>query len=313
MRAARLSAPRSVGLVDRELPALRGHEVRIAITECGLCGSDLDLWLGHAPGKLPMFIGHEPAGVVAEIGEEVTTLRPGDHVVAWVPDGGFAEQVVAEAGWCVPIRPDVAFPAIAEPLGCAVNTVELAQPRLGDDVVIVGGGFMATLIQLLSRRKGARSVTVISASEATRARALTLGATHALAPDQPADDIIARIGAAADVVYEVTGDPQRLVLAGDLTRMSGTLCIAGYHQSGEGNRTVPLARWNHLAFTIVNAHFRNLDTILSGMRVAVRLLEAGAIDLAALSPQHFALNDIDAAFAAAAAREPDFVKAVVQP
>jgi L-iditol 2-dehydrogenase len=313
VKAARLMAAGTVELVERALPAPQDHEVVIAITECGVCGSDVDLWLGNAPDKLPMFIGHEIAGVVDDVGAAVTDLRPGDRVVAWIPDGGFAERVIADRRWCIPIRSDVAYPAIAEPLGCALNTVELARPRAGADVVIVGGGFMATLIQLLSLARGPRSVSVISGSLDTRERALALGAQQVLAPERSTSDLHLALGDGADVVYEVTGDPDRLVLAGNLVRMSGTLCIAGYHQSKGGDRTIPLGRWNAQGITIANAHFRQLDTILSGMEAAVRLIEAGTLGLDRFAPQRFVLSDITAALEAATARAPGFVKAVVEP
>ena len=63
-------------------------------------------------------------------------------------------------------------------------------------------------------------------------------------------------GKGADVTYEVTGTNAGLDLAGDVTRMSGKICIVGYHQGGP--RTIPLGRWNWMAFQIVNAHFREM-------------------------------------------------------
>src|SRR5205085_166475 len=60
-------------------------EVRVRIAACGVCHSDLSVIRGILRSKLPCVLGHEGAGVVEEVGEAVTGLRPGDKVVlSWV-------------------------------------------------------------------------------------------------------------------------------------------------------------------------------------------------------------------------------------
>jgi alcohol dehydrogenase len=61
-------------------------EVRVKVAAAGLCHSDLSVIDGSRPRPLPMVIGHEAAGIVDEIGRDVTDLQPGDHVVfSFVP------------------------------------------------------------------------------------------------------------------------------------------------------------------------------------------------------------------------------------
>lgn len=57
------------------------HEVLVDVRAAGLCHSDLHVADGTIPFGVPIVLGHEIAGIVAEVGAAVTTLRPGDHVV----------------------------------------------------------------------------------------------------------------------------------------------------------------------------------------------------------------------------------------
>ena len=93
--------------------------------------------------------------------------------------------------------------------------------------------------------------------------------------------------------------------------MSGTVVIAGYHQ-GEP-RTIPLGVWNWMAFRIVNAHFREVETILRGMSRGMRLLTSGSISLAGLVTHRYPLEEIGAALQALVDKPEGFVKATVMP
>jgi L-iditol 2-dehydrogenase len=314
MRAALLTQPFQIDIVDRELPSVAGSMVRVRVLQCGVCTSELDMWRGRAAEKLPLALGHEVAGVVEEIGEDVGTVRVADRVAVWVHGGGFAEEVVVDERYCVPVADGVAYPAVAEPLACVVNAVELAAPALADDVVIIGAGYMGNLIQMVAALKGPRTITVADVREDALARASELGATRVVdTSTQSLPRAVEEItdGHGADVTYEVTGIERGLVLAGEVTRMSGKLCIVGYHQGG--TRSIPLADWNWMAFDLVNAHFRDTDTIMRGMRTGMRLVNAGVLDAAQLVTGSFSLDEIGRAFETAAAKPNGFVKAVVEP
>ena len=56
-------------------------EVRIQMVAGGICHSDLHVMTGHLNAPLPAILGHEGAGIVADVGAGVTSVRPGDHVI----------------------------------------------------------------------------------------------------------------------------------------------------------------------------------------------------------------------------------------
>jgi threonine dehydrogenase-like Zn-dependent dehydrogenase len=314
MRSAVLVEPFRIEVVEQELPALGPSDVLIEVTQCGVCTSDVDFWQGKSERQMPEPLGHEPAGVVLEVGRDVKAVAPGSRVACWVEGAGFSDALITDERFCIAIGDECQHPAIAEPLSCIVNTVEIASPSLGDDIVIIGAGFMGNLLQLAVQLRGPNSVTVADVRPAAVERARQLGATHTI--NVTTDDLTEHValitdGDGADVVFEVTGTNSGLDLADATTRMNGKLCIVGYHQ--DGMRQIRLGHWNWMAFNIVNAHFRDKTKILAGMRTATRLMSSNVLDVNPLITHTYPLEQIDEAFHAAASKPDNFVKAIIEP
>jgi L-iditol 2-dehydrogenase len=315
MRLAEMPEPGRFELVDVEDPVPAPHEVVLDVAACGVCASELDMFSGAAGhASYPWRPGHEVSGTVCAAGSEVSTLPPGAPVAAWVTTRGFAERVAVPEAHCAPAGDVPLDLALGEPLACAVNAVELAGIGFGDDVVIVGAGFMGLTILQLVRLRGPRHVVVVDVRADALEHARALGATHTI--DGASGDASREVaeltdGRGADVTIEATGSPAALAGVGDLTRMSGTIVIAGYHQ-GEP-RPVPMATWNWMAFRIANAHFREPSTILHGLRAGMRLLTAGLVSFEGLVTHRFGLDEIGDAFRTAIDKPSGFVKATVTP
>lgn len=90
MKAVVFRDPASpIEFVDVDLAPPRAGEVRVRIAAAGVCHSDLHIKRGEWDAAAPLVMGHEGSGVVTELGEGVTTLAVGDHVVlSWVPPCG---------------------------------------------------------------------------------------------------------------------------------------------------------------------------------------------------------------------------------
>jgi threonine dehydrogenase-like Zn-dependent dehydrogenase len=313
MQLAVLAEPGRFELVDEPISSLEPDEVLLRVAACGVCASELDMFTGLAGhASYPWYPGHEVSGYVERVGNAVHSLNPGDPVAAWVTTRGFSEYVVVKAHYCFHSGDVPLELALGEPLACAVNAVSLAGVSLGDDVVIIGAGFMGHLVHKLVELRGPRQVIVADTRPDALQRADSFGATRTVdVTRESLVDVVngATKGTGADVSFEVTGVQAALTGLGDITRMSGTVAIVGYHQGAP--RLIPLGEWNWKAFRIANAHFRDVATILGGMEAGMRLLTSGRLSMDGLVTHRFSLKDIQDAFQAAVDKPVGFVKATV--
>src|SRR3954469_12470642 len=82
-----LEQPLEIHEVELDKP--HAGEVKVRMGASGVCHSDLSGQNGTLMGVAPIVLGHEGAGVIEEVGEGVTSVKPGDHVViSWVPQCG---------------------------------------------------------------------------------------------------------------------------------------------------------------------------------------------------------------------------------
>ena len=82
MKAAVLrEVKKPLSIEEVEISKPGPHEVLIRTVAAGICHSDLHFVEGHYPHPLPAVLGHESAGVVEQVGSEVRTVKPGDHVI----------------------------------------------------------------------------------------------------------------------------------------------------------------------------------------------------------------------------------------
>ena len=83
MRAAIFQGPKQPLVIDEvDIDKPRGREVLVKTVACGVCHSDLHFADGVWPMKPPAILGHETAGIIEEVGGDVTDFKPGDHVIA---------------------------------------------------------------------------------------------------------------------------------------------------------------------------------------------------------------------------------------
>jgi len=193
MKAALLEKYDSINVKDIEKPTPAENEAVLLVKACAVCGSDIRIYhYGNDRVDLPAVIGHEISGVVVEVGRNVKKVKPGDRIAlgADVPcgtcywctngmgtncsinyaigyqfPGGFQEAMILNET-TLRYGPVTHFPeslsfeeaAIAEPLACAVNGLELAQFAPGKSICIIGLGPIGCMLLELSKVYGASRV-----------------------------------------------------------------------------------------------------------------------------------------------------------
>src|ERR1700691_1992655 len=96
---------------ERADPELGPGEVRIDVAAAGVNFADVMARMGLYPDapKTPCVVGYEVAGTIAQVGEGVEGLTPGQRVIAGTMFGGYASQVVASVGDVVPLPDRLSF------------------------------------------------------------------------------------------------------------------------------------------------------------------------------------------------------------
>jgi threonine dehydrogenase-like Zn-dependent dehydrogenase len=317
MRAAVLTGPGELRLKDVPLPEPGPGEVRIKLEGCGVCASNLVPWEGPewmqfptAPGDL----GHEGWGIVDAVGEGVADPKIGDRVGV-LSGKAYAEYDIADASAVVKLPDSLKqLDLPLEPFGCAMNIFRRSAIQAGQDVAVVGVGFLGAILVRLASNAGAR-VFAISRRKESLDLARRMGAAEIISMDDHSRTI-ERLrdlteGRFCDRVIEAVGKQWPLDLAAELTREGGRLVIAGYHQ--DGPRQVNMQLWNWRGFDVINAHERDPAVVLRGMREAVDAIETGLIDPRLLITHRFSLDRLGDALNATRDRPGNFVKAVVVP
>jgi alcohol dehydrogenase, propanol-preferring len=260
MRAMTVARPgpmetRPLRLVDLPTPEPGSGELRVRVTLCGVCRTDLHVVEGDLPTRREGVVpGHEIVGRVEAIGTGVTGWSLGERVgVAWLQgtcgacrfcrdgrenlcargrftgwevDGGYAESAVVRADWAYRI-PEAFTDAEAAPLLCAgiigYRALRVSGVRPGGRLGLYGFGGSAHIAIQIARRRGCE-VFVFTRGERHRALARRLGAAWVGETDASPP---ARLDAA--ILFAPAGSIVPTAL--DALDRGGTLAVAGIHLS----------------------------------------------------------------------------------
>ncbi len=314
-RAARFQGAGAIALETVGLRPLEPGEARVKLEGCGVCNSNLPVWEGRPWFKYPLepgTPGHEGWGVIEAVGEGMQGFAVGDRV-ALLSGHAYAQHDLATAETLVKLPAQLAGkPFPGEPLACAVNIFRRSEIRPGQDVAIVGIGFLGAVVTALAVRAGAR-VVALSHRPFALSMAEMFGAAAGLRLEEPtravrkARQLIRSDG--YERVIECVGSQEALDLASQLTGTRARLVIAGYHQ--DGDRRINLQEWNWRGLDVINAHERDPAQYRRGIQDAIDLVIKGELTPWPLFTHRFPLEDIAAAFDSLQRRPNGFLKGLV--
>jgi polar amino acid transport system substrate-binding protein len=177
-------------------------------------------------------VGYSAAGIVIECAPDVTDFRPGDRVACAGTDyASHAEIISVPRNLCVrlPERLSFAEAAFGTVGAIALQGVRLAEPTLGESVVVIGLGLVGQLTVQLLKANGCR-VFGIDIDEARIQMALRSGAEAGSAPAEAKDRVMAWSrgrGADACIIAAATTSDEPVELAGEISRLKGRVVAVG--------------------------------------------------------------------------------------
>jgi L-iditol 2-dehydrogenase len=343
MQALLLTGYRQLQLTDAARPTLAPTDVLIRVAACGICGSDVHGYDGSSGRRIPPIImGHEAAGVVSEIGPEVTVARVGDRVTFdstvfcgecescrrgavnlcesrrvlgvscgdYRQHGAFAEFVAVPQHilYTLPVGMPFEHAAMIEPVSIALHAVERLGIKGGERVAVIGSGMIGLLVIQALRVAGCSEVMAVDIDPGRLELARKLGAAHTV--NSAEADAVRRIqeltsGEGVDVAAEVVGNAPALNTAIAAVRRGGRVALVG---NLAAEVPFPLQ-------AVVTRELTLLGSCSSAgeYKRAIELVASGQINVAPLVSAVAPLAEGPQWFERLYSREPGLMKILLQP
>lgn len=259
MKAGVVHAREDIRYEEIEKPIPKEGQVLIKVKYTGICGSDVPRVNGDACHFFPNVLGHEFSGTVEQIGEKVTSVKPGDRVagVPLVPCmqcedcqkgnyslckhyrfigsrefGSFAEYVVVPEKNAVKFSEEVSFEqgAFFEPATVALHGLQRLDYKGGKRVAILGGGTIGMFVMQWAKIFGAKELVVFDIAEERLDLGKRLGATHGINTlnenfMHEAMELTEQKG--FDYVFETAGNTITMKMAFELAANKAQVCFVG--------------------------------------------------------------------------------------
>lgn len=275
---------------DMADPAPALDEVVVRSEAAGICGSEVEGYLGLMPNRVPpLVMGHEFAGVVTRAGDRVDArwlgkrvavnpidgcgqcrhctagrrnLCPDRKLIGVARPGAFAGEVGVPEACLVEMPPgmDMRLGALAEPLANGVHAIRKGAPDGATRAAVIGAGTIGLACMQAAVLHGIQEVTVIEKHQARRDHAVRLGAHRALESAGGMRDL--------ELVVDAAGTEGTRRLALDLLGPAGTAIFIGMHSDETPLPWRRVVRGNHTirgVFAYEDADFqRALDLLAEG-------------------------------------------------
>lgn len=334
MKAAVYEKLDQMSIKEIPTPSAKAGEVLVRVKSCAVCGSDIRIFhSGNERVKPPQTLGHEIAGMVVEVGSNVKKFKEGDRVAigADVPcgqcsfceagignncqinyaigyqfPGGFAEymllnETIVNYGPVHKLPEHLSFNegALAEPLACVLNALELTPVKLNDVVVIIGAGPIGMMICLVAKAMGASKVILINRSmpRLEIAKKLAVADKYICSKDQNEVEAVLKetAGLGADVIFTSCPAPEAQVSAVNMAKNRARINFFGGLPKDKSIVPINTNLIHYKELFVTGAH----GSMPIHHSKALDLIASGTISVKQFITHQFPLDEIKKAFATA--------------
>ena len=336
MKSAMFMKKGLVEVQDVDKPTVKNpDDVVIKVLRACVCGSDL--WAYRGLDDKPansINSGHEAIGIVEEVGADITTVKPGDFVIAPFTHGcghcpaclaGFdgvcqdhsdnfsngtqAEYYLAQhAQWSlvkVPGKPEdyseamlKSFLTLADVMATGYHAARVADVKPGDTVVVMGDGAVGLSAIIAAKLRGAKRIISTSRHDDRRELAAEFGATDNVAErgDEAVEKILAMTNGGADAVLECVGTAQSTDTAMKVGRPGAIVGRVGLPHDATMDMATPFYRNTAVAGGPASVTTYDKDLLL-------KAILDGKINPGKVFTKTFTLDEINDAYQAMADRQ----------
>ena len=260
MKCVSLKGPKEFEITELPEPVSKNGNVIVDVKKCGICGSDIHNWVVGEPKGLVM--GHEFCGIVTDPGSR-GDLKVGDRVTA-LPISPCGHCSACETGnpqYCkdtwtnalglsltnpgalapkTSIRPDMVLKvpdsmsdeevAMVEPTAVGLHAVNLANIKIGDNVLVIGAGIIGLVSAMFAKKAGASMVAVSETNMARAKKAVSLQVAdkyYDATSENMINEVLKDTNEGYDVVIECCGNAKAVTSALMNVKPGGTVVLVG--------------------------------------------------------------------------------------
>jgi len=256
MKCVAIKGVKEFEIIDIKAPEKENGKVLIDVKKTGICGSDIHYWDLGSPKGLVM--GHEYAGLVIDNGGR-EDLKIGDRVTAlpispcgkceacltgnihycsetWTyasglsldNPGGLAPMLKVRSDMVLKLPSTMSFEegALVEPTAVGYHAINLANIKVGDYVLVVGGGIIGLVSAMFAKKSGASKVVVSETNSERGEMAVKLGVADEWI-DAKDENIMNKYLSYFDKVIECCGNTPAVNSAMSLVKSGGTVILVG--------------------------------------------------------------------------------------
>lgn len=342
MKVAIMTGIKKMEFTECDIPKPNDNEVLIKVENVGVCGSDLHYFehgrIGNFIVEPPFILGHEAGGIIVEVGNNVTQLKPGDKVALepgktcghcefcksgkynLCPDvkffatppinGVFQEYVCHEADLCFKLPDNVGTMAgaLVEPLSVGFHAAVLGGAMIGQTAVVMGAGCIGLVTVLALKAMGVSKVYVVDIIDKRLQKALELGADVVInGINANAVECIMDLtqGCGGDLVIETAGSEITTQQAIQVAKKGATIVCVGYHAKEKINFPMNMAIDKELIVKTI-FRYRNIYPL------AIQAISSGKVRIENIVTNIYTLDEIQEAMNDSIEHKEEIVKSVIK-